>query len=316
MNDNTDQSPDPEDLSPGEKSTAQEGNWNFKNPDAAASRFPSGKQHAEVADDIFDSLEEADPVDSSADKERMSELQREVREKRRMALAEAATAAQRDLESVDSEDEAGNEDDQADEAEDGPQKKALGFKLMELIFVGIFVAVFGAGLVWILKEAVSFPRDSHGIKPAKMPATGEYAVVTSLRDFWREPIITGQNPDKPSLGMKLIPVVEITLGEESQTGVLRFFFRDPDGELVGDPRAVEFENGRFKINDSPTIQVSSTIGFSDAADFNRYKYEDLEFWTVDVLEGVEGLDAGEFKRLFSHDISADLEGEISLDLYE
>ncbi len=283
---------------------------------------PKRSAPVEPIKDVFASLDDEDVELGAADQARIAELQEIAKQKREAALNRLKDDLSQEADDLENkpapaDQEPAKEDDVAGKAasEPKPQRK---FKLsvVEMIFSLIFLGVLAAGGIWVLKEVVSFPRSEAGRVRTDLPVQAGGVEVTQLRDFWRIPRVTGENPDRPRLDMKIIPVVEITLGQVTEPAVLRFFFRDPDGELVGDPRALEVANGVFTENGQATIQVSSTTGFTNPADYNRYVYEDLNFWSVEVMVGAPGAPTENYELLLKHDLSSEFDGEMPLDLYE
>lgn len=133
------------------------------------------------------------------------------------------------------------------------------------------------------------------------PVKGGSVVIREIQTFWRKP---DREVDKGvRLEAKFIPAAEIRL-KSSGSGSLRFFFENPEGDLVGDSVTLEFAGGSFEQSGDDTASIYATSGFEDLGAYNDYLTEQVHFWHLVVLEG-PGLqaDGSEYKEILRMRIS-------------
>ncbi len=134
-------------------------------------------------------------------------------------------------------------------------------------------------------------------KETDFPIKGGKFVVNSAVTYWREPVTSGGKIDTVRRDTLLIP--EIDLSTSGGAAGMRVFFRDGDGELVGDvvTRTVK---GDMKF------QVAATAGFDDLGKYAAYRTGQGKPWTIEVLEApAEDSPTEEFKKLFEMKISTE-----------
>lgn len=135
-----------------------------------------------------------------------------------------------------------------------------------------------------------------------LPAAGQHATVSAIDTFWRTPIADGENRDPVRLGVRFIPVIEVTLAEGS-SGVIRVLFRNRDGLVMGDSITRAFKNGTFTSSGTATAEFPATDGFEQDAQINAYQVGSNP-WTFQVLEGPSADASGsDFKPLLEGPIS-------------
>lgn len=192
----------------------------------------------------------------------------------------------------------------------------LGKRLFETICLGAFLAILAIVILFALTEARSFPKTKEGRQFAKLPATGTQCTITQIETFWRQPLFETAIPDRPKYGMRLLPVVKISINSQSEAGRLRIYFRDHDGNVMGDPRELSFNAGVFTATGEPTAEISATEGFSHGADFWGYKYKEDEFWLVEIYE-IGASDSDSLRQLLARqDLSATLVGDLPDNIYD
>ncbi len=129
------------------------------------------------------------------------------------------------------------------------------------------------------------------------PIVGQNLTVQEADTYWRAPIADGPNPETFRRGTQLLPVVELTLG--GGPAGIRVFFRNSDGELMGDVVTRKVEGGH-------KIQVAATVGFDDIGMHSAYRTGQSKPWTIEVHEAPsESSPASTFKKLFVMAISPD-----------
>lgn len=189
-----------------------------------------------------------------------------------------------------------------DEEAEEPVKK-LGAKDW-LIYGGVAVAAV-ITLVWFTSSLLSGVTTKRiGDDKPDLPAKGQFCSIASADTYWRAPVREGDNRDNAKPEVILIPVVDIGLTGEGAQGVLRILFLDEHGNYVGDPITKSFENGKFKSNNSETLEIASTDGFTTNSDFHAYRLNNNP-WTVEILEGPSAnAEGSRFQSILSVEISA------------
>lgn len=156
--------------------------------------------------------------------------------------------------------------------------------------------VIGGGLFYF-NTIRRLPTGAERTKEHDFPIKGGKISVNSAVTYWRAPVTTGDHPDTVRRDTLLIPVVDLTTS--GGPSVLRIFFRDKDGELVGD--AVS-----RSIRGDMEFQVAATAGFDDLGMHAAYRTGQDRPWTIEILEGPsENAPTGDFKKLFEMNITTD-----------
>jgi len=131
-----------------------------------------------------------------------------------------------------------------------------------------------------------------------IPVKGNLANITEVKTWWGTP------PENANVkgGVKLVPFVQLTLGEGTTSGKLRVVFYSYEKNSFnrniakGDPVTIPFSNGKFS-NGKKTVTFICTDGFEDVAYFYHYKQQDENRWTIQV--GEAAADSNDYK-VFAH----------------
>lgn len=283
---------EPGDLAPDERDV-----WpSDEDEDEAEAEAEGTDEFEEEPED--DDLEEDDPLDAEFYDEEDDPLDDEL-----------------DDEEDDPLDDELDDEEEADEFEPDPDSKPAPappkateesdsilprFSRKDLIWLG----VLGAAVLGIAVYAVNlFFGDINTSTPDKVhfPVKGENLVIRKIETYWRK-------PDRDSdLGVRLsaefIPAADITL-KSSDSGALRFFFANPEGDRIGDSVTLSFSGGSFETSGSETATFNGTGGFEDVGDYNDYLTEKVHFWHLVVMEGPSrNAEGSEFKEILKMRIS-------------
>jgi hypothetical protein len=133
------------------------------------------------------------------------------------------------------------------------------------------------------------------------PVKGDNVVIKKIETYWRE--IDREKDTSVQLNTKFIPAAEVML-KSSEEGSLRFFFENPEGDLVGDSVTLTFSGGNFHETGEKKAGIHATGGFEDLGDYNEYLTEKIHFWHLIVVEG-SGLQPGgsDFKEIMRMRVS-------------
>ncbi|MBC7979987.1 MAG: hypothetical protein H7Y36_05440 [Armatimonadetes bacterium] len=161
----------------------------------------------------------------------------------------------------------------------------------------IAILILGATFT-IIHFADNVPTRPVISRDLEFPIKGQLVSITSASTYWREPIITGENADIVKRDTKLIPVLKISF--EAKPGAIRIFFRNENGEVVGDAitRAV---GGKTQLS------IPATAGFDDIGMHAAYRTGESIPWIVQIFEAPTGNASREqFKKIFESEISTDI----------
>ena len=159
--------------------------------------------------------------------------------------------------------------------------------------IALAVLLLLGGAMVFLNTINRLPTSSGRAKANDFPIRGSHLTIISATSFWRVP----KAADTVRRGTQLIPVVDLTTS--GGPGAIRAFFRNSDGEVIGD--AVT----RYVKSDG-TLQIAATAGFDDVGMHAAYRTGDNKPWTIEVLEAAtESAPGPEFEKLFEIGVSAD-----------
>ena len=166
-------------------------------------------------------------------------------------------------------------------------------KLEGLGLVALLALLCGAGTVIFFLTIHRLPTKSELAKPNNFPIPGKHLTILSAASHWRAPGPT----DTARRGTQLLPVLK--LKSSGGPAAIRVFFRNSDGELVGDAVTRLIKTGS-------ELEVVATAGFDDVGMHAAYRNGSSKPWTIEILEAPTENSAGpEFKKLFVMNISTD-----------
>jgi hypothetical protein len=162
--------------------------------------------------------------------------------------------------------------------------------------IGLAVLLFG-GSVWFLATTVfRLPKPAVRLEARDFPIKGEKIRIDSAECYWRKPITGGKNADACRLGTLLLPEVDLKISGGSAT--IRVFFKDDEGNTIGDPLFRQVGEG--------TVKVAATAGIEDPGIFAAYRTGNATRWTVQVHEIPSGdVTRGKSNQLFEMEIPAE-----------
>ena len=180
-----------------------------------------------------------------------------------------------------------------------PTSFFASLKLIEKVCLfAILAALVATASLAVVHFSKEIPVESNISKKASLPVEGKLIRVTAIETYWRKPNMDGESSDIVRRGVKLIPSVKIQASGKS--GAIRVFFRDSEGDLVGDSSTVA-------ISGEETLHISATDGFTDVSMHASYRTGEKARWIIQAYEGPD-IDAPieEFHPLFETDISTDI----------
>ena len=159
-----------------------------------------------------------------------------------------------------------------------------GLSLFEKITLTVLAsALLGLGIysyAWLYKKNQIGDDQIHNL-----PIQGEFINISDFSTYWKDG--TGKTTG-------VLPVVSISINQDAKsTGALRIYFRNTNGEDMGDPITLSVENGRFVTSESSkisvtgggsTIEVVSSHGLDQEGDFSAYVLEKHLAWRVFIFE--------------------------------
>ena len=172
--------------------------------------------------------------------------------------------------------------------------------LTKIEFAGLaalLVLILIGGGIFYFNTISRLPTGIQRAEAGDFPIKGHSTNVISAVTFWRVPVTSGANADTVRRDALLIPVVELAFS--GGPSAIRIFFRNSDGQLVGD--AVS-----HKVTGGAPIQFAATDGFNDPGMHAAYRTGQSKPWTVQVDEApAADSPSSDYKKLFEMNVSTD-----------
>lgn len=166
-------------------------------------------------------------------------------------------------------------------------------KFEGLGLVALVALLCVAGTVIFFLTIHRLPTKSELARPNDFPIQGKHLTVLSASSYWRAPRPT----DTFRRGTQLLPVLKLT--SSGGPSAIRVFFRNSDGELIGDAVTRLSKPGS-------ELDVVATAGFDDVGMHAAYRNGSSKPWTIEVFEApTENSPGPEFKKLFVMNVSTD-----------
>jgi len=184
---------------------------------------------------------------------------------------------------------------QADEEME--KASSTGLSLLEKATLAtLAIALLGLAVysyTWLYKKNLT-SNDS----ALSLPVKGDYITISDFSTYWS---------DGAGKSTEILPVANITLDQEANsTGALRVYFRNTKNLIMGDPITLPISNGKFidtrshnitMKDDGYTVEVISSEGFDQEADFSAYVLDKHMAWSVSVFEADRASASGhEFEK--------------------
>lgn len=160
--------------------------------------------------------------------------------------------------------------------------------ILEKLGITSFVILLIAGIGFFLFFSIHKLPNTHQTETAvALPIIGNSIKINAAQSYWRKPDASGK--ENVRRGTILLPVVE--LQASGGPGAIRIFFRDSDGNMIGD-------GATHSINGDKMITMVATAGFEDQGMFAAYRTGESKPWKIEILEGPSVSAPGnEFKKL-------------------
>jgi len=167
------------------------------------------------------------------------------------------------------------------------EKIGLGALAGALVATGIFLLTTTFGHIQTQSDSAEKPT---------FPIKGTHVRILNAGSYWRDPIRSGPGAGAVRRETKLIPV--LTLELEGGPCAIRAFFRNDQGDLVGD--------GVTRSASSGTLEIPATAGFDDLGAHAAYRTGETKPWKIQIFEA-PSVDSPrqDFKRLLDLTISTD-----------
>jgi hypothetical protein len=184
---------------------------------------------------------------------------------------------------------------------DGTERKRSPFTLLEKVCTGAGLLVLVILSVWLFRAVAS---EANGVPPASAPwpdtpMEGKLLTISEAVANWRPRTDTDRvammEVIMPAPGRQhpeFVPQVVFNIDSSaSNSGYLRFIFRDSYGKPRGDTRVVQVENGKLRSMDQGEVIKGDTEGSVYCSEgmlsihaYYSYKAEDVPRWSVEVAE--------------------------------
>jgi len=201
----------------------------------------------------------------------------------------------------ETEDDTEETEDVTEEPKPEPIISSIGSwtKIEKIAITALCAALAFGAILTLIHFSNRVPTRPLVAKEVDFPVSGEIVEITAAETYWREPVTTGDNADVVRRDTKLIPVLKLNLSAKS--GVIRVFFRNGEGLVVGDgiTRAVK---------GAAEVAVAATAGFEDVGMHTAYRTGDGKRWIVQVFEGPSATAPREkFRKVLETEISTRVE---------
>lgn len=174
----------------------------------------------------------------------------------------------------------------------------LGLSKVERIGLAALLGVLliGGGVVYF-KTIHGLPTGSGRLRENEFPVKGAHLTIVSADTYWRAPITEGTNAETVRRGTQLVPVIDLTV--KGGPAAVRVFFRNSDGDVIGDAVTRTLQEGT-------PLEVAATAGFEDVGMHAAYRTGQSKQWIVQVYEAPSENSPGPaFKKVFEMNVSTD-----------
>ncbi len=179
-----------------------------------------------------------------------------------------------------------------DASEEMKEATSTGLSLLEKATLTILAtALLGLAIysyTWLYKKNLTSEEAA-----LSLPIKGDYITISDFSTYWADG--TGKSTE-------ILPVANITLDQEANSsGALRVYFRNTENNIMGDPTTLSISKGKFidtrahnitVKDDGYTVEVISSDGFDQEADFSAYVLDKHMAWSVSVFEADQASASG------------------------
>ncbi|NWK54327.1 hypothetical protein HW115_01800 [Verrucomicrobiaceae bacterium N1E253] len=178
-------------------------------------------------------------------------------------------------------------------------EKNKGNKLnpLEKVSLSLVAAAFLGAAIW----AYLWLYDQNIIEDEgaiQLPLQGEFISISDFSTHW----VSASQFKEIKMGAKVLPAASMTLDDASpSSGALRIYFRNVNGDYIGDSITLTVRDGQFTNSNQPntrfdndhrTATVIASDGFHQEGDFNAYVLDEQMAWKIQVLEAKTSAAAG------------------------
>lgn len=171
-------------------------------------------------------------------------------------------------------------------------------KTERIAVTALFAILLLAGVLTLVHFSNRVPTRSLIAEKIDYPVSGNFVEIRSASTYWRKPITTGENADVVRRGTALIPVIRLNL--HSKPCVIRVFFRNEEGIVIGDGISRD-------VSGEQDLLIPATAGFDDIGMHAAYRTGEKEPWSVEIHEGPSrSADRKDFRKVLDTNISTDI----------
>ena len=158
-----------------------------------------------------------------------------------------------------------------------PVRIRVPFTLSEKISVTLLMgALLAAGVLTVLHFSERIATRPLIAGEIDYPVKGRHLQILDAESFWRKPVTSGENTDVVRRGTLLIPVLSMKI--DTKPGAVRVFFRDGEGDLVGDVIT-------RTVSGKTDLEIAATAGFDDEGMYTAYRTGNESPWMIQIFEG-------------------------------
>lgn len=171
-------------------------------------------------------------------------------------------------------------------------------KVEKISLITLVAVLLITGILCIIHFSNRVPTKPTIAEKIDFPVVGDRVVISATETYWREPE-SGENADIVRRGTKLIPEIILSI-EGKKPAAIRIFFRNDQGEVIGDGITREI-SGKAKL------KIPATAGFEDIGMHAAYRTGESPTWIVQIYEGPStNASRNQFKKVLETEISTGL----------
>jgi hypothetical protein len=190
------------------------------------------------------------------------------------------------------------EEDATDEAPATAPTLPSFTKTERIAVTALFAILLLAGVLTLIHFSNRVPTRSLIAEKIDFPVSGNFVEIRSASTYWRKPITSGENTEVVRRGTALIPVIRLNL--HSKPCVIRVFFRNEEGIVIGDGISRD-------VSGEQDLVIPATAGFDDIGMHAAYRTGEKEAWSVEIHEGPSrSADRKDFRKVLDTHISTDV----------
>lgn len=169
----------------------------------------------------------------------------------------------------------------------------------------VILTVLIIAAIGVSKSFESLGATPSPVEMPDFPIAGSVITLANIETYWRPPDFTSDAPDRADRDSIYLPVIRLTVADDSSPGLLRLFFieqgEDEDSATIfhGDTRTITVQPGQ-------TYTIYGSEGFTEHGDLHEYQLGDRPQWFVNLREASANDTSNDFQPLVEIPILTDI----------